>query len=237
MRLDRRISLSGILIAKLSIMTRTYPALQELKPDCGRSTGVDSLTSIRHTLRALASESGPREALDKVRLLRPLVTKARDILRKRFESGDSPEAYLRHRARFADSIVIGLLHIASISKGIRDGSMVAPLAAIAVGAYGRRELTSSSELDLLFLIPESSSSFAGNVAPATRECIGAVVASLWDLGFEPDHATRSVKECLELAQDDPTVLDHLVDRRHLWGCYGLFAALDTELGTLRRSPG
>jgi UTP:GlnB (protein PII) uridylyltransferase len=237
MRLDRCISLSGILIAKLSIMTRTYPALQELKPDCGRSTGVDSLTSIRHTLRALASESGPREALDKVRLLRPLVTKARDILRKRFESGDSPEAYFRHRARFADSIVIGLLHIASISKGIRDGSMVAPLAAIAVGAYGRRELTSSSELNLLFLIPESSSSFAGNVAPATRECIGAVVASLWDLGFEPDHATRSVKECLELAQDDPTVLDHLVDRRHLWGCYGLFAALDTELGTLRRSPG
>jgi hypothetical protein len=138
MRFDRRISLPGFTGPKLNIMTRTYHELQELNPDCGRSTGVDSLTSIRHTLRALASESGPRDALDKVRLLRPLVTKARDILRKRFESGDSPEANLRHRARFADSVVIGLLHIASISKGIRDGSMVAPLAAIAVGLWTKR---------------------------------------------------------------------------------------------------
>ena len=96
--------------------------------------------TIRHALRALASESGPGDRLNQVRLLRPVVAQARDILRERFESGGSAEAYLRDRARLADSIVIGLLHIASISCGIRDGSMVAPLAAIAAGGYGRREL-------------------------------------------------------------------------------------------------
>jgi predicted MFS family arabinose efflux permease len=46
LRLDRCISLPGFLIAKLNIMTRTYPVLQELNPDCGRATGVDSLTSL-----------------------------------------------------------------------------------------------------------------------------------------------------------------------------------------------
>src|SRR5215469_1304595 len=76
--------------------------------------------AIRHALRALASESGPGEGLNQVRLLRPLVARARDILRERFESGGSAEAYLRGHARLADSIVIGLLHIASISCGIRD---------------------------------------------------------------------------------------------------------------------
>ena len=127
--------------------------------------------------RSYASESGPGKGLNQVRLLRPLVAQAHDILCERLESGGSTQAYLRDRARLADSVVIGLLHIASISCGIRDGSMVAPVAAIAAGGYGRRELAPGSDLDLLFLLPESSSSRAGTVAPATRACVGTVVAS------------------------------------------------------------
>ena len=190
--------------------------------------------TIRHALRALASESGPGEGLNRVRLLRPLVAQAHDILRERLESGGSE--YLRGRARLADSVVIGLLHVASISSGMRHGSMVAPLAAIAAGGYGRRELAPDSDLDLLFLLPESSSSCAGAVAPATRACIGAVVAYLWAFGFVLDHAARSVQECLELAKDNPTVLAGLVDRRHLWGCQSLFAALDAELAARFAGP-
>ena len=200
-------------------------------PSCTAPTA-----TIRHALRALASESGNGEGLNQVRRLRPLVAQAHDILRERLESGGSAEEYLRGRARLADSVVIGLLHVASISSGMRHGSMVAPLAAIAAGGYGRRELAPGSDLDLLFLLPESSSSCAGAVAPATRACIGAVVACLWDFGFVLDHATRSVQECLELAKDDPTVLAGLVDRRHLWGCQGLFAALDAELAARFAGP-
>ena len=192
--------------------------------------------AIRHALRAIANESGGGEGLNRVRLLRPLVAQAHDILCERLESGGSTQAYLRDRARLADSVVIGLLHIASISCGIRDGSMVAPVAAIAAGGYGRRELAPGSDLDLLFLLPESSSSRAETVAPATQACIGAVVACLWDLGFVLDHAARSVRECLELAKDNPTVLAGLVDRRHLWGCQGLFATLDAELAALFAGP-
>src|SRR3984885_15474992 len=76
---------------------------------------LDSCTAptatIRHALRAFASENGPGEGLNQVRLLRPLIAQVRETLRKRFESGGSAEAYLRHRARLADSVVIGLLHI------------------------------------------------------------------------------------------------------------------------------
>ena len=189
--------------------------------------------TIRHALRALASESGSGEGFCRVRRLRPLVAQAHDTLRERFELGGSAEEYLRGRARLADSVVIGLLHIASISSGMRHGSIVAPLAAIAVGGYGRRELAPGSDLDLLFLLPESS---ARTVAPATRACIGAVVTCLWDFGFVLDHAARSVRECLDLARDNPTVLAGLVDRRHLWGCQGLFATLDAELAARFAGP-
>src|ERR1700730_5830745 len=191
------------------------------------------MARIRHALRALASESGPGEGLDRVRRLRPMVAQAHDILRERFESGGSAEEYLRGRARLADSVGVGLLPVASPATGMRHGSMVAPLASIAAGGYGRRELAPGSDLDLLFLLPESS---AGTVAPATQACIGAVVACLWDLGFVLDHAARSVQECLELARDNPPVLADLVDRRHLWGCQGLFAALDAELAARFAGP-
>src|SRR6267378_1389413 len=154
-------------------------------------------------LRAIAGESG-RRALNRVKELRPLVTQAHDRLRERFESGGSAEDYLRGRARLADSTVVGLLHLASLSSGIRGGSMVAPLAAIAVGGYGRKELAPGSDLDLLFLLPESN-----RLAPATKACISAVVASLWDLGFVLDHSARSTSECLELAKHEPTVLPGL----------------------------
>jgi [protein-PII] uridylyltransferase len=208
------------------------PARADARPPNSDSCTAPTAT-IRHALRALASKSGPDKGLNQVRLLRPLVAQAHDILRERFESGGSAEEYLRGRARLADNVVIGLLHIASISSGMRNGSMIAPLAAIAAGGYGRRDLAPGSDLDLLFLLPESS---AGAVAPATRACIGAVVGCLWDLGFVLDHAARSVQECLELAKDNHTVLAGLVDRRHLWGCHGLFAALDAELAARFAGP-
>ena len=211
----------------------TQPRRADACPPNSDSRTVPTI-AIRHALRAIASESGGGEGLNRVRLLRPLVAQAHDILCERLESGGSTQAYLRDRARLADSVVIGLLHIASISCGIRDGSMVAPVAAIATGGYGRKELAPGSDLDLLFLLPESSSS--QTVAPATRACIGAVVACAWDLGFVMDHAARSVQECLELAKDNPTVLAGLVDRRHLWGCQGLFATLDAELAARFAGP-
>ena len=46
--------------------------------------------TIRHALRALASESGSGEGLNRVRRLRPLVAQAHDILREQFESGGRP---------------------------------------------------------------------------------------------------------------------------------------------------
>ena len=59
--------------------------------------------AIRHALRALASETGPLAGLRGVKLLRPLVAQAHEVLRERLEAGGSAEAYLRGRTRLADS--------------------------------------------------------------------------------------------------------------------------------------
>jgi hypothetical protein len=72
-----------------------------------------SAGSVRHVLRAIASDPG--EALDRKRWLarvRPLVDSAHATLRTRFEADGSFEAFLRGRPRLADGAVIGLLHLA-----------------------------------------------------------------------------------------------------------------------------
>jgi [protein-PII] uridylyltransferase len=202
----------------------------------GRHGEAAVIAPIRHRLRAIASESGPGKRLNAAKLLRPLVAQAHDILREHFEAGGLAEDYLRDRAKLADNAVVGLLHIGSITYGIRNRSMVAPLAAIAVGGYGRRELAPGSDLDLLFMLPENSRDCAGGVMPATKSCISEVVASLWDLGFKVDHAVRSASECLELARDDAIVLAGLIDRRFLWGGFGLIGPLDRDIKALLSGP-
>ena len=216
---------------------------QAIVPICGKpSATVGNATpdevptaAIRHALRALASETGPLIGRG-VKLLRPLVAQAHEVLRERLEAGGSVEAYLRGRTRLADSAVIGLLHIASVSTRMRGGHMVAPLAVVAVGGYGRSELAPGSDLDLLFLLPERSQSGDGAVAAATETCIKAVVPGLWDLGFVLDHAARSSRECVDLARNEPTVLATLLNRRFLWGGFGLFTALDADVAGLFAGP-
>jgi hypothetical protein len=51
-----------------------------------------------------------------------------------------------------------------------------------------------------------------------------------------DHAARSPQECIELARREPTVLANLVDRRFLWGGFGLFTVLDADLAGLFSGP-
>jgi [protein-PII] uridylyltransferase len=192
-----------------------------------------STAAVRHALRGLASETGRQAGLHGVTRLRPLIAQAHESLREHFEAGGSLEDYLRGRARLADSAVVGLLHVASVSTGMRGDSMVAPLAVVAAGGYGRSELAPGSDLDLLFLLPDRGQR---GTAAATAACVRSVVAGLWDLGFVVDHAARSSRECLDLAQTEPAVLASLLDRRFLWGGFGLFGGLDADLVRLFSGP-
>lgn len=56
-----------------------------------RDTNV--IAPIRHKLRAIASEGGLDKGLNAVKLLRPLVAQAHDVLRERFEADGSAEDY------------------------------------------------------------------------------------------------------------------------------------------------
>jgi [protein-PII] uridylyltransferase len=99
-----------------------------------------------------------------------------------------------------------------------------PYAIIALGGYGRQEQCIHSDIDLLFL-------FKKKVPAAAEELIREVVYPLWDIGFDVGYATRSLKECIQIAAKDFEVLTSLLDARFLCGVSLLYTEL---LETLRK---
>jgi len=89
---------------------------------------------------------------------------------------------------------------------------------IAVGGYGRSELAPYSDVDLLLLYDSSQK---GKVSPLVEK----ILYPLWDLGLEVSCSSRSIYECLKMAQTDLHTKTSLIDGRYLDGEYELFRKL------------
>jgi len=97
-----------------------------------------------------------------------------------------------------------------------------PCAIIALGGYGRGEQCVHSDVDILFL-------FQDNVPPAAADLIQEIVYPLWDLGLEVGYATRTLKECVQMARQDPVILTPNLDARFICGVSILFTKLLDDL--------
>jgi len=84
------------------------------------------------------------------------------------------------------------------------------LAFVAVGGYGRGELSPYSDIDLLFLHP-------WKLTARSEQVVEYVLYMLWDMGFKVGHATRSINDCLARAKSDMTIRTSILESRFLWG--------------------
>ena len=113
---------------------------------------------------------------------------------------------------------------------------------VAVGGYGRGELFPHSDVDILVLQPNESTTDDTKVS--------AFVSALWDLGLKIGHSVRSIDECIDIAKGDltvvttyletrvlagdPSLLDTLkltIEQRNLWPSATFFAAKREEQET------
>ncbi|PBC60916.1 [protein-PII] uridylyltransferase [Streptomyces sp. Tue6028] len=117
-------------------------------------------------------------------------------------------------AELTDDWLTGLFTAGS--EGLRGVSLVA------VGGYGRGELSPRSDLDLLLL--HDGSDPGGVAALADR-----VWYPVWDLGLALDHSVRTPAEARKTAGEDLKVQLGLLDARHIAGDLGLTAGLRTAV--------
>ncbi|MFF8534744.1 [protein-PII] uridylyltransferase [Streptomyces sp. NPDC015532] len=117
-------------------------------------------------------------------------------------------------ADLTDDWLTGLF--AAGSQGLRGVSLVA------VGGYGRGELSPRSDLDLLLL-------HDGTESGAVAALADRLWYPVWDLGLDLDHSVRTPAEARKTAADDLKVQLGLLDARHIAGDLGLTAGLRTAV--------
>lgn len=133
------------------------------------------------------------------------------LLQEGARSGPPRRAAL---AELTDDWLTGLFTAGS--EGLRGVSLVA------VGGYGRGELSPRSDLDLLLLHDGSDS---GSVAALADR----IWYPIWDLGLALDHSVRTPAEARKTAGEDLKVQLGLLDARHIAGDLGLTAGLRTAV--------
>ena len=84
-------------------------------------------------------------------------------------------------------------------------------ALIAVGGYGRCELSPGSDLDLMLVVSPT--------APAERvmDVANKLWYPIWDAGLKLDHSVRTVAEARNMAASDLKVVLGLIDARTIYG--------------------
>lgn len=93
---------------------------------------------------------------------------------------------------------------------------------VAVGGYGRGELSPRSDLDLLLL-------HDGRDDKAVAALADRLWYPVWDLGIDLDHSVRTPQQARKTAAQDLKVHLGLLDARHLAGDLGLTASLRTAV--------
>ncbi|MEK6709029.1 MAG: [protein-PII] uridylyltransferase [Nitrospinota bacterium] len=82
-------------------------------------------------------------------------------------------------------------------------------ALLAIGGYGRGELSPASDIDLLFVLPKRSA--------GVSRFVRAVLYLLWDAGFTIGHSARTIAECLKIARDDYQSETSMLEHRRVAG--------------------
>ncbi|MGP3968568.1 [protein-PII] uridylyltransferase [Streptomyces sp. 6N223] len=154
-------------------------------------------------------QTGPSGSYAAARLR--LLTQPDDGDGQRARTGPPRRAEL---ARLTDGWLAGLLG---------DGQRPTRVALVAVGGYGRGELSPRSDLDVLLL----------HDGGAPDEEIAALANRLWypvwDLGIALDHSVRTLEQAHATAAEDLKVHLGLLDARHIAGDAALTAELRTAL--------
>jgi [protein-PII] uridylyltransferase len=163
---------------------------------------------LAHAERQLSSE-GSRRLRERLDLYKKFLKIEEHRLRLKHYSGAGGLEIVRDRSALLDIVLRHLF------EGALEGSAYAekppPVALLAIGGYGRGELSPYSDVDILFLHDSP------RISAEATEVIEQVLYMLWDVGFKVGHSTRSIDEAVKLANADVLTKTSLLESRFLAG--------------------
>lgn len=147
------------------------------------------------------------------------------MIRMRHEAGAPGTETANRRAAMVDVMLSHLFDYAISAWKRTHGELPAPVSLVALGGYGRAELSPLSDIDLMFLFPSKVS--PEKVQPLQEHLTNEILYPLWDCSLKVGHSTRTVDEVFAEARKDMQTKTSLLEARKIAGSqtlYDTFAA-------------
>jgi len=171
---------------------------------------------LAHATEQLACQ-GRQHPADLLTLYKKFLKIENHRLRLKHYAGGGGREIAQQRADLIDIMLRHLYESALAHLADRDPQGVAPsLALVAIGGYGRGELSPYSDVDIMFLHE------GPRIEPQAEEVIESILYMLWDVGFKVGHASRSVAGAIAHANVDMLSKTALLESRLIVGSTRLF---------------
>jgi [protein-PII] uridylyltransferase len=141
-------------------------------------------------------------------------------LKARHAAGASGLEIARARAMFIDRMIRQLFEH-GMNRFLREkGKPPALVSLVALGGYGRGELSPLSDVDVMFLFPAKTKPPV--IKPFLEHLTHEILYPLWDCGLKVGHSVRNVDEVFTEARKDIQTLTSLLESRLVAGSNSLY---------------
>ena len=182
-----------------------------------RQRAIIDRRKLASAIESLVAEHGDKARPHVVDLLKAALNDGRTELERRLE--EKPSAGHENAGGFAFLIdqLIRVIHDHATAHlyPSANRSQAERLAVMAVGGYGRSEMSPHSDVDIAFLV-------GGRKTAWCEQVVEAMLYLLWDLGLKVGHSTRTLDDAIRLSKTDLTIRTALLEGRYVWGDQELY---------------
>lgn len=157
--------------------------------------------------------------LERVDKLREYLRLEREMLLRYHLKGDSGLRVTRARTIIVDVLLQHLFDFALSTAARSQQQPPSRVALVALGGYGRCELSPLSDIDVMFLFAKPQS---GQLQPIQATFTDEILYPMWDLGLKVGYSSRTIKEAIQEASAEDKSLNAMLEARHVCGDQSLF---------------
>lgn len=174
----------------------------------------------RHA-RELLQFTGDVPVADRLAACKEFLKSETAALRARHDSGEAGLQVAHERAETIDELLRNLFNYAIESYARTHGHPASPVALVALGGYGRGELSPWSDVDVMFLFATKTP--AAEAKPVQQHLTNEILYILWDCGLKVGHSTRTIDDAFTEARKDIQTKTALLESRLIAGSEKLYA--------------
>ncbi len=140
-------------------------------------------------------------------------------LRMLHRAGGGGREVARGRAHLIETLLTHIFRRADEQYRQDRGAETVPVALLAIGGFGRGELSPYSDIDIMILHDGGA---RGGTHPYVKTVVENILYVLWDVGLKVGHSTRSISDAIVQANQDMQSKTSLIESRLLLGPKDLY---------------